>query len=301
MPEMNIREIRVSSSLYPCLLKEIGSPPDPLYISGEVSLDLFQNSLAVVGSRAMSMYGEWVVKNIVRELACAGITIVSGFMYGVDALSHRVALDAGGKTVAVMAGSIVSVYPTYQTDLYNEILYKGVLVSEYREPGHEAPWMFARRNRIVAGLCKAALVVEAGENSGSLITAAYAKKFGRKIFCPPGNINLPNSFGTLKLIKEGATMITEAEDILKFYFGPKNKRIIDRSAGNRRLKEGSLFENEPEYRPAPGILQALKLEPLSADELAVKLKISPSKVLKELTGLELDGFLVERNGKYYVS
>ena len=164
-----VGELKRCDADYPVLLNNVSDAPDPLYFIGQHNKVIFNNTLAVVGSRAVTLYGEWVVDNIVKEVARYGVTIVSGFMYGVDALSHQAALDVGGFTIAVMAGGIRKIFPRYQEQLYCDITENGLIVSEYIE-GAEGKWMFARRNRIVAGLSHAVLVVEAAESSGSLIT-----------------------------------------------------------------------------------------------------------------------------------
>jgi DNA processing protein len=204
---------------YPKLLKKIGKDaPKKLYYKGTWDREIFENCLTVVGSRQMTIYGKQVVQKIVFEIAAAGLTIVSGFMYGVDAASHKAALRAGGRTIAVMPCGIDLIHPEYQQDLYNEILdNNGLIISEYEgkmEPGY---WTYPRRNRIVAGLSKATLVIEAGEKSGSLITANFAKKFKRKVFVVPGPITSENSKGIMQLIKEKAVPISFAKDILGFY------------------------------------------------------------------------------------
>lgn len=204
---------------YPKLLKKIGKDaPKQLYYKGSFDKEIFDNCLAVVGSRQMTTYGKRVVEQIVTPLSGAGVTIVSGFMYGVDAAAHKTAVQAGGKTIAVMPCGIDLIHPEYQQDLYMEILNNnGLVISEYEGNMQPSNWTYPRRNRIVAGLSKAVLIVEAGLKSGSLITANFAKKFGRKIFVVPGPITSENSKGIMQLIKEGATPISKVEDILDYY------------------------------------------------------------------------------------
>src|SRR3990167_6589809 len=211
--------IKIEDKKYPKLLKAIGSQaPKKLYYKGNWSEDIFENCLAVVGSRHLTSYGKKITKQLVTEIAGAGITVVSGFMYGGDEAAHQATVIVGGKTIAVMPCGIDLIHPEYQEKLYNEILEKkGLIISEFEGKFLPTNWTYARRNRIVAGLSKAILVVEAGLNSGSLITAKYAKKNGRKIFAVPGQITSDVSKGTIKLIKEGAEVATEAGDILKYY------------------------------------------------------------------------------------
>jgi DNA processing protein len=274
---------------YPKLLKKIGKDaPKKLYYKGIWNKEIFENCLAVVGSRQMTIYGKQVVDKIVFELAAAGLTIVSGFMYGIDATSHKVAVRTGGKTIAVMPCGIDLVHPEYQQDLYNEILEnKGLIVSEYEGKTEPAYWTYPQRNRIVAGLSKAVLVVEAGERSGSLITANWAKKFNKKIFVIPGPITSENSKGIMKLIKEGATLIASAIDILNFY--KIKKENIKKENNKEEIKEG--LEKK--------IIEKLKKESLTTDELSRIFRISASEIGMILSLMQLRGLIQQQGVKYY--
>lgn len=295
MPDYPVNKVTRSQMDYPQLLNKVHDAPNPLYFLGDFKPELFDKALAVVGSRAMTMYGEWVVSTIVKDVARCGVTIVSGFMYGIDALSHKVALEAGGTTVAVMAGGVDCIFPTYQEDLYWEIAQKGMVVSEFHAPDFGGKWMFAKRNRIVAGLCQATLVVEAGQKSGSLITAGFAKQYGRQVLTVPSNLNAPNCLGTTKLLKDGATMVTCADDILKLYYdNPDNYRQKSLSAVNKRLKLGVGDETSKK------LVRLLNLEPLTLDQLVQKSQLEITEVLRAVTGLILLGQIEDRVGKYYV-
>lgn len=289
-------ELSKESPNYPCLLNEVSDAPKSLFYYGEYSSSIFEKTLAVVGSRAVSMYGEWIINSIVKEVARFGITIVSGFMYGVDALAHKAALEAGGKTIAVMAGGLDCVFPKYQEDLYNDIASSGLVVSEFLGDDFGGKWMFARRNRIVAGLSAATLVVEAGEGSGSLITARFARRYKRRVLAIPANLNSKNSIGTIQLLREGAKMVTCAEDVLELYFdNPNNYRQRDKTAVNRRLLLGNL--DDLSLR----LIDLLTTEPLTSDELLSKAKESVPKVSKCLTSLILSSHICEKDGRYYVN
>ena len=292
-----------SSLEYPSLLNKVSDAPDPLYFLGDYKESLFANTLAVVGSRAVTMYGEWVIKNIVKEVARYGVTIVSGFMYGVDALAHKAALEVEGSTVAVMAGGIDKIFPKYQEQLYWDIVAKGLVVSEFYPNPEFGDWMFAKRNRIVAGLSYAVLVVEAAEGSGSLITADYAKQYGRQLLAVPANLNSRNAYGTTQLLRDGAKMVPCADDILELYSdGSDNYRHSISDAVNKRLLLDRHDEDLRYNANSPqNILDLLCLEPLSADEIASKLNVSSIDVLKCLTGLSLMGQVCEKEGRYYVS
>ncbi|MBU0649849.1 DNA-processing protein DprA [Patescibacteria group bacterium] len=296
MSNYQVRELARNSREYPDLLKKVSGAPDPLYYLGDLKPQVFANTLAVVGSRAVTTYGEWVVNTIVKDMASCGISIVSGFMYGVDALAHRVALAAGGNTIAVMAGGINCIFPKYQKALYYDIAERGLIVSEYAGSSFGGGWMFARRNRIVAGLSYATLVVEAGEGSGSLITAKYAMQYGRPVWAVPGNLNLPNAYGTTQLLREGAKMLTCADDLLSYYFPTSNNyRQAIHGAVNKRLKLKSGDETSQK------VLDALYIEPLTIDELTHRLHLSVEQILRSATGLCILGQVQERAGRYYVN
>lgn len=301
---VNNREVGTISRLsleYPPLLNKVSGAPDPLYFLGDYKESLFKNTLAVVGSRAVSMYGEWVVKNVVKEVARYGVTIVSGFMYGVDALAHRVALEVEGSTIAVMAGGVDKIFPKYQEQLYVDIVEKGLVVSEFYNNCPGGGWVFAKRNRIVAGLSYAVLVVEAAEDSGSLITANYAKQYGRQLLAVPANLNSKNAIGTTQLLRDGAKMVTCADDILELYYGDSNNYRFDvSSAVNKRLLLNN-GDGSNGDKSAQNIVDLLYLEPLSPDEISSKLNVSSIDVLKCLTELSVMGQICEREGRYYAS
>ena len=210
--------IDIENQEYPQLLKKIKNPPKQLYYRGDWNSDIFKNCLAVVGSRRMTTYGKRVAEQFVTEIAAAGITIVSGFMYGIDAISHRAALTAGGRTIAVMPCGANIIHPAYQKKLYNDFLKnKGLIISEFDDDFPPDIWTYPKRNRIVAGLSKTALIIEAGAKSGTLITANYAKQYERKVFAVPGPITSSNSVGIVQLLKDGALIASKARDVLEHY------------------------------------------------------------------------------------
>jgi len=276
---------------YPKLLKGIKDVPKQLYYKGEWDEGIFENCLAVVGSRMMTSYGKRVVEQIVTEAAAAGLTIVSGFMYGVDAAAHKAALKVGGRTIAIMPCGIELIHPEYQQDLYVEILHnRGLVISEYEGKMQPVTWTYPRRNRIVAGLSQAALIVEAGEKSGSLITANLAKKFKRKVFVVPGPITSENSKGIMQLIKEGAMPIDSAKDILDLYRVEYNDKF---SQSPRKNTGQNLDGTEKE------IINKLLQESLEIDELSRFLGIPASKLGTILSLMELRSLIKQDGGKYH--
>jgi DNA processing protein len=292
--------IEITDKKYPELLKKIGSTaPKKLYYKGNWE-EFFpaerdpvaagENCLAVVGSRRLTSYGRRATEQLVTEIAASGITIVSGFMYGGDEAAHSATVGCGGKTIAVMPCGINKIFPEQQAELYNKILENnGLILSEYEGDFLPQTWSFVQRDRIVAGLAKAVLVTEASLNSGSLITANYAKKFGRKIFALPGQITSDVAKGTLKLIKEGAEPVAEANDILSFY-----KVLVSQKSVNLQTSDVCTTLEQK-------IISYLKNESMEADSLARALCVSAAKLGTTLTIMQLRGIINNENGKYFTN
>lgn len=207
----SISIVTISDSNYPKLLREIYDPPTVLYVRGH--LDSNDLKIAVVGTRLMTVYGHQVTENLASELVAAGFTIVSGLARGVDALAHRAALQAGGQTIAVLGSGLNKVYPSENKFLADQIALSGAVSSEYAPESEPSLGTFPSRNRIIAGLSKGVLVTEAGEDSGSLITANLAAEYGRETFTVPGPITSRQSAGANNLAKIGAKVVTSAADI----------------------------------------------------------------------------------------
>lgn len=283
-----MKVVEIKSPKYPSLLKQINNPPQRLYYQGKWDSELFNHCLAVVGSRQMTSYGRRITDELVSKIASAGVTIVSGFMYGVDAQAHKAALLGGGKTIAVMPCGINLIHPSYQDDLYREIITKGgLIISEMEGDFPPATWIYPQRNRIVAGLSQATLVIEAGLKSGSLITAGLAKKFGRRLFAVPGPLTSSVSQGTLQLIKDGASMVTSADDILEVY-GLKEARSKEKVClGLNKLEQS--------------IVEKLAQEPREIDDLSRLVGASASELGATLSLMQLRGIVSKEGGKYYVS
>ena len=214
---MTISSVRRGESRYPALLRHIPDPPARLWIRGEAELELLERpALAIVGARACSGYGRTVARLLATEAAGAGAVVVSGMARGIDGEAHRGALAVHGTTVAVLGCGVDRDYPAAHAELARAIVAGGgLLVSEY-EPGVEpAPWRFPARNRIIAGLSRATVVVEARERSGALITADFALEDGREVLAVPGEITSVLSHGTNALLRLGATPATSAADVLE--------------------------------------------------------------------------------------
>jgi DNA processing protein len=210
---MRIAQINQFQAEYPEYLKAAEDHPANIYVLGKLPKEPM---LAIVGTRTFTSYGEHVAYQLASELARAGIVIVSGLAYGIDSIAHRAALDAGGKTVAVLAGGLHKIYPSKHRGLAMEILAKGgALVSEWPEGTESLPPYFARRNRIITGLSKGVIVVESKAKGGAMLTANFASKQGRTIMAVPGKITDENSAGCNNLIRAGAKAITDSTDVLQ--------------------------------------------------------------------------------------
>ena len=277
-----IRCTRRRDAEFPRLLAAIHDPPPRLYARGaaEVAL-LAEPAVAIVGARACSAYGRSVTRSLARELAAAGLVVVSGMARGIDGEAHRGALEGGGRTVAVLGCGIDRDYPAAHAELARRIGESGLVISEY-EPGVEpAPWRFPARNRIIAGMCSATVVVEARERSGALITADFALEEGRDVLAVPGEITSALSAGTNSLLKLGATPVTSATDVLELYG-------IEPEAARRRPLD-----------PIAAVLMAhLRDAALTADELVRASGLDPGEGAAALMELELAGEVILEDGVY---
>lgn len=271
---------------FPKQLKMIRNCPDKLYYRGSWDNKIFENSLAIVGSRRMSRYGKEVITKLMPEITFNKITVISGFMYGVDAESHQKCLEFGGKTVAILGGGLDVLAPSENNDLYTRILEKnGMVVSEYKADFQPTLWSFPQRNRIVSGLSTMGiLVIEAGIKSGSLITARLGREQGKNIYVIPGQINNSIAEGCNYLIKNNlGKIVTEAQDII----------------GHQcNLNQELLFESSDPLENK--IIQLLKIEPLSIDEICIKNNLEITLVNRKITLMSLNNFIFEENGKVYL-
>jgi DNA processing protein len=211
--------ISLQDSRYPFLLRESKGPPEKLYYDGQISITSAE-CISVIGSRAISTYGETVLNILIPSLVKAGLCIVSGLAYGVDSFAHTLALKYDGLCCAVLGSGLKSVYPRSNIPLLRTILAKGgCVLSEYEDDVGPQAYHFPQRNRIVAALSKVLLIIEAGEKSGTLITARFALEAGRDVCVVPADITRKESVGVHYLLKQGARPVTCAEDILELYGG----------------------------------------------------------------------------------
>jgi DNA processing protein len=275
--------LRRSDSLFPERLRATFDPPEALYLRGLGDPELLnRRAVAVVGARSCSPYGAQVARMLGRELAAAGLLVVSGLARGIDGEAHRGAVAAGGLTVGVLGCGIDRDYPASNAQLSRRIEETGLVASEY-EPGVEpAPWRFPARNRIIAGLTEVVVVVEARERSGALITADFALEEGREVFAVPGEITSSLSAGTNALLKLGASPLTATEDILEAL----QIEAPPPAAG-------------PEVSPdAALLLELVRESPRAPDELTAGSGLGAGAVSVALTELELAGLVVASDGVY---
>ncbi len=217
MKENKIDIISIMDKEYPVLLKEIYDPPICLYIRGNKSI-LNELSIAIVGCRDASDYGKMVARNFAFNLSKNGFNIVSGLARGIDSYAHLGAIKAKEKTIAILGNGLDTIYPKENIELSKEIInLEGAIVSEYPLGTPPKKQNFPARNRIISGMSKGVLVVEAKEKSGTMITVEFALEQGRDVFAIPGNIDIANSFGTNEIIKQGAKLVTSWEEIVEEY------------------------------------------------------------------------------------
>ncbi len=270
---------------YPPLLAELHDPPARLLLRGGPPEILSRPAVAIVGARSCSRYGAQVARDVARELAAAGVVVVSGLARGIDGEAHRGALAAGGLTVAVLGCGIDRDYPRAHAELARRIAESGLVVSEYPPGVEPAPWRFPARNRIVAGLARATVVVEARERSGALITADFALELGRDVFAVPGEITSGLSRGTNDLIRQGATPLLTVDDVLE-------------ALGLEPAAPKPPASLSPE---AAAALAVLTDGAAALDELARATGLGSPEIAVALTELELAGLVAGGDGLYRVT
>ncbi len=286
--DKGINYLAFDDKKYPDMLKQIDNPPAILYYKGKPERINFEKTLAVVGSRRTSKYAKDAVNLLLSELKNTDICIVSGLASGIDTCAHTAAIENNLKTIGVIASGFDYVYPAANKDLYKKIENEnGVIFTEYFPTFEPLKFRFPQRNRIVSGLSYGTLVAEASIKSGALITAHLTLDQGRELMCIPGQITNPNTEGIYKLLKNGATMVTNADDILEAL----NWEI--KPAEQLKMDLTNLDEIETE------ILKAIEIEEKSVDEIMSVVKIDLDTLLINLTTMELKGIIEQVNGDRY--
>ena len=320
---LGLRLLTMQDADYPVRLRNIFEPPCLLYVKGQLPVIDEEVAVAMVGTRKASPYGVEAAEKIAYGLSRQGAVVISGAAAGVDSASHRGALRAGGKTIAVLGNGLDVVYPAENEWLYRDIAASGALISEY-PPGTAAEaWHFPVRNRIISGLSLATVVVEAPEKSGALITANTALEQGRDVFAVPGPIDAPMSRGCNRLIADGAGLVSESWDILREYQAMYPHKILGERVelphalgyqARTEQAEAKAAETPLEAEALPALdltgdhgltddqmklLRELAQGEKQVDDLIELTQIPARRVLSALTMLELDGYVAQSGGKRF--
>ena len=286
--------IEYNSDLYPNLLKNIENPPEKLYAEGNIEL-LNTNAISIIGSRACSVSGINSAKQFARELASKNITIISGMAVGIDTAAHTGCLEVGGNTIAVLGCGLENIFPKENIKLYHRIIENnGLVISEYPPEITANSAQFLARNRIVSGLSIGVLVIEAAHRSGTSVTAALAKKQKKEIFCIPHELNDKHGIGTNRLIKNGAHLVTCADDILKEFYFLQNK--ISKKEKQEEFTQLDFLDGH-QYSE---VYNALIGPPTNADEICNKIGRPIQYINTALFTLELEGLIEKTQYGYQV-
>lgn len=281
-----VRVTCLTDEEYPALLKEVPAPPPILYYRGQL-VETDSTAVAIVGTRKVTAYGREMAYRIAYDLAKAGVTIVSGLALGVDGVAHRAALEAGGRTLAVLGSGIDVIYPGRHRDLARKVEEQGAVITEYPPGTQPDRFNFPPRNRIISGLSRGVVVVEAPERSGALITVDFAAEQGRDAFAVPGMVHAPSSAGCHRILREGATLVRSAEDVLEdLHIHP-----IDHERSE--TEQANLSDDERR------LLSVLTSQPQHIDDIAAQLGKTVNEVSGELMMLELQGSVHSGGSGYY--
>ena len=280
---------------YPDVLRHIYDPPLVLYVRGNLP-EFPDNAVAIVGSRRVSRYGEEMTAMLAREAAAAGFTVVSGLALGVDAIAHRAVVESSGTTVGVIGAGLLHLHPKENIPLARDIVQNGgAVVSEFPFDMPVSRQNFPRRNRIVAGLCRGTIVVEAGIDSGALITARLALESGRDVFAVPGRVDNPQARGCHKLIKEGAALIESFDDVLSAW----NCGMLPGFAAVQDEQHASYAEFSDLSENEAAVCRLLKDGEASFDMIYAALNMDAGMLSSLLTKLELKLLISQEANKFY--
>ncbi len=280
---------------YPQALLQIYDPPVMLYVRGDAQV-LNSPSLSIVGTRRPTVYGSQMAERMGRDLASRGLTIVSGLARGIDAIAHQGATAVGGRAIGVLGTGIDVCYPKENKKLYEKVLERGAIVSEFPTGSHPAPENFPVRNRIIAGIPLGVVIVEGKQYSGSLITARLAMEFGREVFGVPGNVTQEVSFAPNLLIKQGAKLVTNAEDVIEELPTPVRAALVKAEAVESEQRNLLLVDGlSPVQRMLYELLSAE--ESRHIDDLVDTSGLNSSEVLATLFDLEMQGIVRQLPGK----
>ncbi len=282
-----VRVISRDDPSYPPLLRELVNGPPVIYVRGTL-VENDRWALAVVGTRGASSYGRDVTVRLVTELAAAGVTIVSGLALGIDAIAHQAALEAGGRTLAVLGSGVDQLYPTTNRVLGEAVMKQGAIISEYPLGTAPSPTNFPPRNRIISGLSLGVLVVEAAARSGALITVQFALEQGRDVFAVPGSLFSSKSVGPNQLIRDGAMLVSRTEDILEAL---NLQNAVEQQAVSAAM---------PESAEEIALLRLVEAEPRHIDIISRESGLPQPVASATLAMLELKGLVKQVGGMQYV-
>lgn len=301
---LGLRAIPLGARDYPDAVTDLGDPPPVLFVEGAGWPDL-EHAVAIVGTRRASPYGRRMARRVSRDLARRGWTVISGMAAGIDAAAHEAALDAGGSTVGVLGSGHARDYPSRNRELFARMRERGWLVSEFR------PWIgptrrsFPRRNRLIAALARAVVVVEAGERSGALNTATHALELGREVLAVPHRVDDAGAGGTLRLLRSGAALVAQARDVLDtlgVLESPDDDGApaVDDGGGGRRLRSGTSTAPGPAGGRDGWLCDLLREDELTPDEITSRTGTHLAAILAALGRLELDGRIARAaGGRFY--
>src|SRR6059036_259205 len=294
LPGKGVATLDLADEHYPAWLRTIPDPPPVLYCDGSMEPGDRQ-AVAIVGSRQATPYGLRVTDALARELSRLGFTIVSGFARGIDAAAHRAALASGGRTVAVLGCGLDVDYPSGHASLHAEIAGSGAVLTEFAPGTPPRATNFPRRNRIISGLALGVVVVEAADDSGSLITARLALEQGREVFAVPGPIDVPTSRGPHGLLKQGAKLVETVDDIVEELL-PQ----LDRPLQTLKTEPIAALPEHVELSPSERtVLEVMSREPLHLDDLTERSRLTTPAVAGILLGLELKALVKQLPGQRY--
>jgi len=284
----NVQILTWKDEKYPGRLSELDNAPPVLFLRGEYRAE-DEWAVAVVGTRRVTAYGRQVTESIARTLASSGVTVISGLARGVDTIAHQTALDAGGRTLAVLGSGVDRIYPPENRQLSEQVIAQGGIISDYAMGTPPEAHNFPPRNRIISGLSLATVVVEAGTRSGALITANFAVEQGREVFAVPGNVLAPQSKGTNRLIQQGAHPLLEPKDILEIL----ELTLISEHREARVVLPADATEAQ--------LFDILSHEPMHVDDIRAQAGLPIEQVTAALAMMELKGMVRQVSGMRYYS
>jgi DNA processing protein len=281
---------------YPAQLAAVPSAPETLYVRGRLVAD-DALAVAIVGSRRATPYGLEVAERLGAALGARGVTVVSGLARGIDSAAHRGALESGGRTIAVLGSGVDVIYPPENRRLAGRIVEAGAVVSQFAPGTRPLPYHFPERNRVIAGLTLAVVVVEAAEKSGALITAGFAAELGREVLAIPGRVNSPESRGAHRLIQDGAALVQDAEEVIAAL--PARWQACVKGTTGRDTRGGTAPAAPTERGDSGRVLTALGEDPVTIDEVIERSGVPAGRASALLLELELAGRVRQLDGKRF--